>query len=178
VLINGPVPRLEDRRALNTKLQQQKKCVSALKRCKSLQRASRKRGKKIASIMKLANKPFRPFPGRPPLEDSEEFKELPDLILRVAQQFAAADLKRRAENLTIPKTLDELQLALSKDGLEIKRATLHTRLLPRRKNSAHGRRHINVVPVRLRKHQFAGRKKHVSARFCFAVNRMIRELAS
>ena len=128
--------------------------------------------------MKSADKAFRPFPGRPALEEYEEFKELPKLILRVAQQFAAADPKRRAEILTLPKTLNELQLALSKDGLEIKRATLYTRLLPRRKNSAHGRRHINVVPVQLRKPQFDGRKKHVSARFYFAVNRMIRELAS
>ena len=178
VFINGPNPRLEDRKALNMKLQQQKKCVAALKRCKALQRASRKHRKKIASIMKLANKAFRPFPGRPALEEYEEFKELPTLILREAQQYAAADPKRRAEILTIPNTLNELQLALSKKGLEVNRATLYTRLLPRRKNCAHGRRHINVVPVQLRKPQFSGRHKHVSARFCFAVNRMIRELAS
>ena len=103
---------------------------------------------------------------------------LPDLIISVAQQYAAADPKRRAEILTIPNKLDNLQAALSKQGLEIKRATLYTRLIPRRKNSQHGRRHINVVPVQLRTPQFNARKEHVSARFCFAVNRMIRELAS
>ena len=178
VLINGPNPRLEDRKALNIKLKQQKKCIVALNRCKSMQRASRKHRKKLAIIMNSAKRSFRPFPGRPALEEYDEFQKLPELILRVAQQYAAADPKRRAEILTIPNTLDELQLALSKEGLEIKRATLYTRLLPRRKNCAHGRRHINVVPVQLRKPQFDGRKKHVSSRFCFAVNRMIRELAS
>ena len=67
--------------------------------------------------MKSANKSCRPFPGRPPLEDYDEFKNLPALIIRVAQQYAAADPKRRAEILTLPTTLDSLQAALSKDGI-------------------------------------------------------------
>ena len=92
------------------------------------------------------------------MEDYDDFKDLPDMIVRVAQQYAAADPKRRAELLTLPNSLDDLQAALKKEGLEIKRATLYTRLIPRRKNSAHGRRHINVVPVQLRKMQFDGRK--------------------
>ena len=78
----------------------------------------------------------------------------------------------------MPKSLVELQAALKKEGFDVIRATLYTRLIPRRKNSAHGRRHINVVPVQLCKPQYDGRKSHVSARFCFTVDRMLRELAS
>ena len=179
VFISGLNPSIEHRKSLQMLLNKQKKCMSALKRCKSLQRASRKHRKKVAKIlMENAKQPTRPFPGRPPLEDFDEFKALPDLIVRVAQQYAAADPRRRAEVLTLPSSLDDLQAALKKEGLEIKRATLYTRLIPRRKNSSHGRRHINVVPVKLRRPQYDGRKTHISARFCFTVDKMLRELAS
>ena len=112
------------------------------------------------------------------MEDSPRYQGLPDLIVRVAQQQAAADPKRRAEILTLSRTLDDLKEELEKEGLEIKRSTLYMRLVPRRSNSFYGKKHVRVVPVQLRKPQYDGRKKHVSARFCFATNRMIRELAS
>ena len=178
ILIQGPNPRLVDRQALSGKVKQRKKCMVAIKRCQALQRASRKHRKKLAVILSSVEKPIRPFPGRPALEEDEKFSGLPDLIVRVAQQLSAADPRRRAEILTLPKTLDDLKEALRKEGLDVNRATLYTRLIPRRKNSTHGKRHIRVVPVQLRKPQFDGRKKHVSARFCFALSKMIRELAS
>ena len=68
-------------------------------------------------MLKSANRPLRTFPGRPPLEDYDDFKDLPDMIVRVAQQYAAADPKRRAELLTLPNSLDDLQAALKKEGL-------------------------------------------------------------
>ena len=177
-LLQGPNPRASDREALKLKVVEMNNYTVALKRCRALQRASRKHRKKIAAILNMADKPFRPFPGRPPLEDYKEYSELPNIIVRVAQQFAAADSRRRAELLMLPSTLDDLQAALMKQGIEIKRAALYLRLVPRRANSSHGRRHVRVVPVQLRKPQFSGRKEHVSARFCFAMSRMIRELAS
>ena len=157
---------------------QRDKRISALKRLQSLQRASQKHRKKLADILSTTDKAFRPFPGRPALEEYKEFSELPNIIVRIAQQYASSDPRRRAELLTLPSTLDDLQAALSKEGLEIKRATLYTRLVPKRKDSAHGKRHIRVVPVQLRKPQFDARKQHVSARYCFALSKMLRELAS
>ena len=154
------------------------RCVAELKRLQSLVKASRKHRRQQSLILKSISKPSRPAPGRPPLEDSEEFKELPDLIVRVAIQLAAADPRRRAELYSIPKTLDDLQEELRKQGMVIKRLALYMRLGPRRKNSVYGKRHVRVVPVQLRKPQFDGRKTHVSARFCFSVSLMLRELAS
>ena len=172
------MPRISVRNELNVKLKKRDQLIKDLNRCQTMMRASKRRRARVAEILKSTNNPPRPFPGRPPLEDSTEYKELPDLIVRVAQQQAAADPKRRAEILSLSKTLDDLKKELEKEGMEIKRSTLYMRLIPRRKNSIYGRRHVRVVPVQLRKPQFDGRKEHVSARFCFATSKMIREFAS
>ena len=116
--------------------------------------------------------------GRPSLEESYKYKGLPSLIVRVAQQQAAGDPRRRAELLSLSKTLDDLKAELEKDGLEVKKSTLYMRLIPRRENIKYGKRHGRVVPVQLRKPQFDGRKDHVAARYCFATSRMIRKLSS
>ena len=176
-LISGANPRLGDRTALKAKLKKREELVKALKRCRTVAKAQRKHRLKVKRALETV-KPVRSIPGRPALEESEKFKGLPDLILRVAQQYGAADPKRRAELLSLPKTLDDLQMELAKEGLEVKRSTLYMRLVPRRKDSRYGKRHVRVVPVQLRKPQYDGRKQHVSARFCFATGRMIRELAS
>lgn len=177
-LTSGPTPRLADRETLKSLVKKRAGLVKELNRCKVSVRASQKRRVKLAQILKSSGFPLRPVVGRPPVEESEEFKELPDLIVRVAQQQAAADPRRRAELLTLSRSLDDLKKELEKEGLKIKRSTLYMRLIPRRKNSIYGKRHVRVVPVQLRKPQFDGRKKHVAARFCFATGRMIRELAS
>ena len=177
-LLSGPNPLLEQRAKLVETVKSKDKFVAELRRLQSLVRAQRKHRRQQALLLNSISKPPRPARGRPPLEDSEEFKELPDLIVRVAMQLAAADPRRRAEIYSIPKTLDDLQEELRKQGMTINKQTLYLRLVPRRKNSVHGKRHVRVVPVKLRKPQFDGRKKHVSARFCFAVSLMLRELAS
>ena len=178
VILSGPNPLLEHRAKLVEAVKKKDKCVADLKRCQSLVKASRKHRQQHALLLRSINKAPRPAPGRPPLEDREGFKELPDLIVRVAMQLASADPRRRAELYTIPKSLDDLQESLKKEGLNIKRSALYMRLVPRRKNSLYGKRHVRVVPVQLRKPQYDGRKKHVSARFCFSVSLMVRELAS
>ena len=86
-------------------------------------KASRKHRRQQSLLLNSISKPPRPAPGRPPLEDSEEFKELPNLIVRVAMQLAAADPRRRAEIYSIPKTLADLQEELGKQGMIIKKQT-------------------------------------------------------
>ena len=94
--------------------------MRALKRCKTLIKAQRKHRQKVALALKSV-KPVRPAPGKPPLEENEKFEELPNLIVRLAQQHCAADPRRRAEILALPKTLDDLRTLLAKEGLEVKR---------------------------------------------------------
>ena len=178
ILLAGPNPLTEHRVKLMETVKKKENCLVQLKRCKSLVKASRKHRRQQTIILKSIKKPRRPAPGRPPLEDSEEFKELPTLILRIASQCAAADPRRRAELLSLPKSLNDLREMLKQEGMDVKPSTLYMRLIPRRKNSIYGRRHVRVVPVQLRKPQYDGRKRHVSARFCFAVGLMLRELAS
>ena len=177
-LLAVPEPSIEHRVKLKKTVMLRENCLLELKRCKSLVRASRKQRRNKAAILNSSAKPLRPFPGRPPLEDTKEFAELPTLIVKIAQRYASADPKRRAEMLTLPKTLDDLVEALKKEGMKVERSALYMRLIPKRRNSSYGKRHVRVVPVQLRKPQYDGRKKHISARYCFATSLMLRELAS
>ena len=177
-LLAVPEPLVEHRVKLTKTVQKKDKCVLELKRLQSMVKASRKQRRQNAVILNSAGKRPRQFPGRPPLEDSDKFSDLPNLIIKIAQKYAAADPKRRSELVTLPKSLDDLVEALKKEGMEVKRSALYMRLIPRRRNSSNGKRHVRVVPVQLRKPQYDGRKKHISARFCFATSLMLRELSS
>ena len=68
-LLSGPNPRAADREALKIQIKKKDKCIAALKRCRSLQKASRKHRRKMAKIMDSIERPMRPFPGRPALEE-------------------------------------------------------------------------------------------------------------
>ena len=80
--------------------------------------------------------------------------------------------------LTSITTLDELAEKVKDFGFHLSRQTLYLHLLPRRKNSHHGRRHHHTVPVKLCRPQEDLRVKHPAARYCLALNRQLKQLAS
>ena len=77
-LLAGSNPLMEHRVKLAAVVRKQEKCMAELKRLQSLVKASRKHRREQAKILRTINKFPRPAPGRPPLEDREEYKELPD----------------------------------------------------------------------------------------------------
>ena len=88
------------------------------------------------------------------------------------------DPKRRSELLTYCDTMDEFVKLVKERGFDVEKTTLYHRLIPRRKNSIAGQRHINTIKVRLAKPQEDDHGNHPSKRFCLAESRMNKQLAS
>ena len=56
--------------------------------------------------------------------------------VKIAQRYASADPKRRAEMLTLPNSLDDLVEALKKEEIAVERLALYMRLIPKTRNSS------------------------------------------
>lgn len=67
----------------------------------------------------------REQPGRPSLETDQPF--LHEVILRLASAGAAADGRRRTEEIQACRTLDDLNEQLKKEGFELSRSALYLR---------------------------------------------------
>ncbi|CAH1105641.1 unnamed protein product [Psylliodes chrysocephalus] len=78
---------------------------------------------------------------------------------------SAADDKRRTESIRKVKTLDECTQELRKIGFDISRSGTYLRLIPRKSNSAEGRRHVSTVPVKLIRAQTNHHKSHLDSKF-------------
>ena len=165
---------LEDKRKfLKTK-------VSDAKR----QRAQRKRKSELMISLAAENEanaaklmPFmRDRPGRPPLEDS--YPELHRAIIAIAAATAGADSKRRTDILEACHTLDDLHAALLKEGYTLSRNALYLRLVPRRSDSAEGKKHVRTVPVKIRRAKNNLRARHQDANFTFATKEYLKSVAS
>jgi hypothetical protein len=114
--------------------------------------------------------------GRPPLEDC--YPDLHKAIVAIVSAGAGADSRRRTDVLNACLTIDDLRDALSKDGYELSRQALYLRVIPKRKDSADGKKHVRTVPVKIRRAKNNLRRKHVDADFTFATKEYLKNIAS
>ena len=136
--------------------------------------------KDLASQSKDASKKLKKFThhsvGRPPAEDT--FPELRNAIIQLATAWAGADGRRRTNILDACHTLDDLCAALNALGYTLSRQAIYYRLVPRRANSEHGKRHVRTVPVRIRRAKNNIRNRHEDADFTFATKGYLKNIAS
>lgn len=62
--------------------------------------------------------------------------------------------------------------------LQLSRSGVYLHLLPRQSNSTEGKRHVNTVPVRLKRALNDAHRNHVDTKFCVATIRYLEEMAS
>ncbi|CAF2644129.1 unnamed protein product [Rotaria sp. Silwood2] len=177
----------ENKKQLKHLIVDRKKKAYELKRLQSKQRASNKyrnKQKKIVDNL-LESKPelgpqlhklYRRGVGRPRVE--EQCPDLLQIIEEIAKVGGASDDRRRSETIRPCLTLDDLREKIKQRGYDIKRTTLYYRLLPHRASSIEGRRHIQTVPVRLRRAQNDEHGKHEDGHFATATIRYMKDLAS
>ncbi|CAF3356407.1 unnamed protein product [Rotaria socialis] len=177
----------ENKKQLKQLMVDRKKKAYELKRLQSKQRASNKyrnKQKKIVDNL-LESKPelgpqlnklYRRGVGRPRVE--EQCPDLLQIIEEIAKVGGASDDRRRSETIRPCLTLDDLREKIKQRGYDIKRTTLYYRLLPHRASSIEGRRHIQTVPVRLRRAQNDEHGKHEDGHFATATIRYMKDLAS
>ena len=97
-------------------------------------------------------------------------------IIPIATAGARADSRQHTENLNACLTLDDLQVM--KDGYELSRPVLHLRLLPRRQDTAKGKRHVETVSIKIRRAKNSLCKIHADASFTFAAKEYLKNIAS
>lgn len=102
--------------------------------------------------------------GRKRIEDEQP--GLLEAIYEIASSGGSAHLRRRAETINTPQTLDELVSALRSTGYVVSRTSTYRRLVPRRHNSKEGQRHAGCVDVRLAKAQNDEHLSHPDVKFC------------
>lgn len=74
------------------------------------------------------------------------------VIQEIDSAGAAAHGRRRSEQLSAVKTLNDLREALLKLGYNLSRsAAIYLRLQPRRADSVQAKKHIKMVPVKLKR---------------------------
>ena len=83
--------------------------------------------------------------GRPSLCDNEELKKA---ILEITSQAAIND-GRKSDTIRTAISLNQITAELQKRGFNLKRSAVYTRLLPRKASTHEGKRHNNIVPVKL-----------------------------
>ena len=91
-------------------------------------------------------------PGRPRQQELPENEGLLDFYKILVQQIitASTDERRRTE---ITKIVNE-------HGFVIKRSAFYLRFIPLRENTAEGKRHYGMLPVKFSKPQNKARKRH------------------
>ncbi|KAG5860711.1 hypothetical protein JTB14_029385, partial [Gonioctena quinquepunctata] len=114
--------------------------------------------------------------GRPSLENDQP--SLLKTIADIALFGSAADDRRRTESIRSIKTLDELTQELRKIGFDISRGGTYLRLIPRKSNSAEGRRHVSTVPVKLIRAQNDHHKSHLDSNFAETSIHYLENIAS
>ncbi|CAF4327668.1 unnamed protein product, partial [Rotaria magnacalcarata] len=168
-------------------MKDRKKKAFELRRLQGRQRASNKYRVKRRKIVEYLyetkpelhpqlRKVYRPGGGRPRIE--EQIPGLLEAIEEIAKVGGASDDRRRSEIIRPCLTLDDLREKLRQRGMDVKRTTLYYRLLPHRAKSIDGRRHVNTVPVRLRRAQNDEHGKHADGHFATATIRYAKDLAS
>lgn len=115
--------------------------------------------------------------GRPRIECDQP--HLLSAIVELALHGSAAHERRRDETIRTVKTLDDLVNKLHEDyGITLSRTAAYLRLLPRKSNSAEGKRHITTVPVKLAKSSNDTHKQHIDTKFAMTTINHICQIAS
>ena len=114
------------------------------KRVKETLNSLRNASEQNANALKFMT---RGIPGRPSIETDQP--QLLSTILDIVRESSSADERRRSEALRSVTTLDDLQSKLIEHGFKLSRATTYLRLMPRRGNTTHAKRHVKTVPVKL-----------------------------
>ncbi|CAF4945677.1 unnamed protein product [Rotaria sp. Silwood1] len=109
---------------------------------------------------------YRRGAGRPRVE--EQCPNLLQIIKEIVKVGGASDDRRQSEIIRSCLTLDDLREKIKQRGYDIKRTTLYYRLLLHRAKSVDGRRHVNTVPLRLRRPQNDDHGKHEDGHFATA----------
>lgn len=160
-----------------------KECESKLVRMvKDAERQKSRRARLKAVLTDLSvdsdklKKYVRERSGRPQLEDEQV--DLHSAIIQLVTYGAGTDKRRRTEILNACLTLDDLASELRKLNFTLSRSALYLRLIPRRANSHEGLKHINTVPVKLRRAENSERKGHENSEFAFATKEYMKSIAS
>ncbi|CAF0847934.1 unnamed protein product [Adineta steineri] len=167
-------------------LQQKKERTAELSRLQSKQRSSaryRQRKKRCvesicaadpevaAELMRL----YQPTTLRVQIDNI-----CPDLLQtmeEIARIGGATDSNPRVLTITPCSSLDELRSKIKERGFEIRRSSTFYRFIPSGIFTEDGKRHVNSVPVRLRKLQGIELPKHEDCHFVTASLRHIKDLA-
>lgn len=130
----------------------------------------------VAKVLRIQKNP-----GRPRIENMPEHEQLGNLydtIVDIVNIHSGADGRRRTEAVGYCKSVKELKIELNRRGYNISESATYTRLLPRRQNTAEGKRHTVTAPVKLMKAQTSEHKKHIDSQFCLSTIRDLETLAS
>jgi hypothetical protein len=114
--------------------------------------------------------------GRPTIIRSQP--DLLSTIIDIATFGAAASDKRRNDILRSIRTLDELLVELRNRGIDVGRSTVYYHLQAKNPKSIDGKKHIETVPVRLKKAMNDIRRSHPDRKFCSTIIHNIFQLAS
>ena len=100
-----------------------------------------------------------------------------EAITLIALSGSAAHERRRSDIVRSVKTLDQLTIALQKEGFDLKRGSVYLRLLPRNASTKEGKRHILTAPVKLIRPSNSKHSDHPSILFARASINYLEELA-
>lgn len=115
-------------------------------------------------------------PGHPSVTETQH--GLLDAIKEIAMRGAGANDRRRTEVLNSCRTLDDLADKLKGMGFILSRSALYIRLSPKSWNTLEGKRHVETVPVRLRRPQNNEHRAHPDTAFAKASVDCLKELCS
>ena len=167
---------------IEAELKKKEKHLIKLKKGANRQKLFREKKKKAIEQVLLADPKLstvlksRQQSGRPRIETDQ-----PDLLKTIIQLTAfgaPADHRRRSEKLNACKTLNDLHQELLSFGYSLSKSATYLRLLPKKSNTMEGKRHVQTVPVQIRKAQNNLHKNHIDQNFCKATIRSLEELAS
>lgn len=136
----------------------------------------RKFRSKIKEIVKSSKGSTSSTPGRPRLESVQP--ELLSAIAEIAIHGSATHDRRRTEEVRSCKTLDDLHNQLNEMGFKLSRSATYLRLLPNNSATNQAKKHVQTVPVKLRKACNDKHKLHEDGKFCTTTIRFLESLAS
>ena len=87
--------------------------------------------------------------------------ELLSTIVKIIEATTATDNRWRTEILRTVKMLEDLPEKLVQMGMKLSRAVTYLRLQPRCFATKEGKRHVQIVPVKLLQPENALRKKNI-----------------
>ena len=105
----------------------------------------------------------------------------PDLLLTIQEIVsagAAAHGRRRSEQLSSVKTLDNLCDSLIQFEYTLIRSALYLRFQPHIVDSAQAKRNVKTVLVKLKRAENNNRKTHMDRNFAFTTNEYVKEICT